>query len=415
MFMEVRTGTVSQINAYVKKILENNKILNNVNVKGEISNFKRHFSGHIYLTLKDEGGVLKAVMFRGAAQKLDFEPKDGMKVTARGRVSVYEAGGSYQLYIEEMRPDGIGSLYEEFERLKRKLAEEGLFDAGHKKPIPRFPQKVGVITAATGAAVRDIINVITRRYPLAEIVLYPAQVQGTGAAETVVKGIEYFNETNSVDTIIAGRGGGSIEDLWAFNEEIVARAIFVSHIPVISAVGHETDFTIADFVADMRAPTPSAAAELAVPSMDELMKTTSVLNDRMIQAMNNYIRQRQMYLSRLKLKTPKQRIEENSLRLDVVTKRLEHSYTKIVSEQKQQVQSLSQAMGNLFKLNLSQQKKRFGETVSKLEALSPLGVLSRGYAIPMDKGTVIKSAEQMHSGMEFELKMNDGIKECVVK
>ncbi len=413
--MEIRTGTVSQINAYVKKILDNNKILNNVNVKGEISNFKRHFSGHIYLTLKDEGGVLKAVMFRGAAQGLDFEPKDGMKVVARGRVTVYEAGGSYQLYIEEMRPDGIGSLYEEFERLKKQLAQEGLFSDEHKKPIPEFPQRIGVITAATGAAVRDIINVITRRYPLAEIILYPAQVQGAGAAESVVKGIEYFNSTSEVDTIIAGRGGGSIEDLWAFNEEIVARAIFASRIPIISAVGHETDFTIADFVADMRAPTPSAAAELAVPSAEELGKVIASDYQRLYQAMNGYVRHQRMYLERLKLKTPKQRIEENSLRLDVITKRLEHSYTGIVSNGMQKAERLSVALRNSFELKVAAEKKRFGETVSKLDALSPLGVLLRGYAIPMDGKNVIKSISQLESGMEFELRMSDGSKDCIVK
>ncbi len=413
--MEIRTGTVSQINAYVKKILDNNKILNNVNVKGEISNFKRHFSGHLYLTLKDEGGVLKAVMFKSAAMKLDFEPKDGMKVVARGRVTVYEAGGSYQLYIEELHPDGIGALYEEYERLKRQLAEEGLFSDEHKKPLPLFPERVGVITASTGAAVRDIINVITRRYPLAEIILYPAQVQGTGAAQSVVNGIKYFNATNSVDTIIAGRGGGSIEDLWAFNEEIVARAVFESKIPIISAVGHETDFTIADFVADMRAPTPSAAAEIAVPDILELAKQIEAYGERNVRAMNNCIRQLQMYLSRLRLKTPQQRIEENSLRLDVITKRLEHSYTRIVSNEKQKINSLSQAMESCFRLRISSEKKRFGEAISKLDALSPLGVLSRGYAIPMSEGAVIKSAKQLQSGMEFKLKMNDGVKDCIVK
>ena len=215
--MEPRVGTVSQINNYVKKIIDNNKILNNVWVKGEISNFKHHYSGHLYLTLKDEGGVLKGVMFRSAAQGLTFTPSDGMKVMARGRVSVYEAGGAYQLYIEEMIPDGVGELYVAYEKLKKQLAEEGLFDESRKKPIPKFPSAVGVVTAATGAAVRDIINVITRRCPMTKIIVYPAQVQGAGAAQSVVRAIEYFNKENNVDTIIAGRGGGSIEDLWAFN------------------------------------------------------------------------------------------------------------------------------------------------------------------------------------------------------
>lgn len=412
--MEVRTGTVSQINAYIKKILDHNIILNNVNVKGEISNFKRHFSGHIYLTLKDEGGVLKAVMFRGSASKLTFEPTDGMKVIARGRVTVYEAGGSYQLYIEEMRPDGIGSLYEQYEKLKRQLEREGLFDSSYKKPIPKFPKRVGVITAATGAAVRDIINVITRRYPMAEIVLYPAQVQGTGSAQSVVNGIEYFNAKKNVDTIIAGRGGGSIEDLWAFNEEIVARAIFASEIPIISAVGHETDFTIADFVADLRAPTPSAAAEIAVPSSAELHQRLNEINSRLIGAIGNGIRHRRLQLARCRLKTPKQRIEENALRLDAVTKRLESSYTRLLTEKSRRLERLSSAADSGFKLKLSHEQRRFASCVAKLDALSPLAVLTRGYAIPLKDNSVVKSVKQVSTGDRLEIKMHDGAVECEV-
>ncbi len=412
---EVRTGTVSQINAYVKKILDHNIILNNVNVKGEISNFKRHFSGHIYLTLKDEGGVLKAVMFRNAAATLDFDPKDGMKVIARGRVTVYEAGGAYQLYIEEMRPDGIGSLYEQYEKLKRSLEQEGLFSQQYKKPIPKFPKRIGVITAATGAAVRDIINVITRRYPLAQIILYPAQVQGVGSAQSIVKGIEYFNKSDNVDTIIAGRGGGSIEDLWAFNEEIVARAIFASDIPIISAVGHETDFTIADFVADLRAPTPSAAAEIAVPSALELRQRIDTDNARLIGAVTNGIKQRHMQLERCRLKTPKQRIEDNILRLDTISKHLVTGYTHILREKRVQTERIETGIESSFKLILAAQKRRFGACAAKLDALSPLSVLSRGYAIPMKNDSVIKSAEDMISGNEFDLKMADGSVECIVK
>ena len=231
-------GTVSRVNNYIKRLLDSRPVLNDLWVKGEISNFKRHSSGHIYLTLKDEHSVLKAVMFRSSAAGLKFAAEDGMKVLAHGRVSVYEAGGAYQLYIDEMTPDGVGALYLEYERLKKQLEEEGLFDQRYKKPIPRCPSRIGVVTAPTGAAVRDIINVATRRFPLAEIVIYPALVQGVGAKESIVKAIEYFNRTKTVDTIIAGRGGGSIEDLWAFNEECVARAIFASEIPIISAVGH---------------------------------------------------------------------------------------------------------------------------------------------------------------------------------
>lgn len=392
--MEPRVGTVSQINNYVKKILDNNKILNNVWVKGEISNFKHHYSGHIYLTLKDEGGVLKGVMFRSAAQGLTFTPSDGMKVMARGRVSVYEAGGAYQLYIEEMIPDGVGELYVAYEKLKKQLAEEGLFDESRKKPIPKFPSAVGVVTAATGAAVRDIINVITRRCPMTKIIVYPAQVQGAGAAQSVVRAIEYFNKENNVDTIIAGRGGGSIEDLWAFNEEITARAIFASKIPIISAVGHETDFTIADFVADLRAPTPSAAAEVAVPSSAEISNMLQNQKARLSEAVLKQTERRRLRLAAIKLKSPSERIQENSQRLDHITKRMEQG----------------------FKLKIESKKRVLGNVTAKIDAMSPLKVLSRGYAIPVENdGTVIRSAAQMESGREFTLKMTDGSRECIVK
>ena len=392
--MEPRVGTVSQINNYVKKIIDNNKILNNVWVKGEISNFKHHYSGHIYLTLKDEGGVLKGVMFRSAAQGLTFTPSDGMKVMARGRVSVYEAGGAYQLYIEEMIPDGVGELYVAYEKLKKQLAEEGLFDESRKKPIPKFPSAVGVVTAATGAAVRDIINVITRRCPMTKIIVYPAQVQGAGAAQSVVRAIEYFNKENNVDTIIAGRGGGSIEDLWAFNEEITARAIFASKIPVISAVGHETDFTIADFVADLRAPTPSAAAEVAVPSSAEISNMLQNQKARLSEAVLKQTERRRLRLAAIKLKSPSERIQENSQRLDHITKRMEQG----------------------FKLKIESKKRVLGNITAKIDAMSPLKVLSRGYAIPVENdGTVIRSAAQMESGRDFTLKMTDGSSECIVK
>lgn len=392
--MEPRVATVSQINGYVKKILDHNIILNNVWVKGELSNFKRHYSGHLYITLKDEGGVLKAVMFRGAAATLAFEPADGMKVLARGRVSVYEAGGAYQLYIEEMIPDGVGELYIAYEQLKKQLAEEGLFDERHKKPIPKFPKAVGVVTAPTGAAVRDIINVITRRYPMAEIILYPAKVQGTGAAESVVKAIEYFNATREVDTLIVGRGGGSIEDLWAFNEENTARAIYASEIPVISAVGHETDFTIADFAADLRAPTPSAAAEIAVPSTPELAARITADKSRIQQSIVSRIEGGRLLLKRFKMRTPKDRIDEYSLRVDAMTRSMENS----------------------LKMKTMSLRRRFAAQAAKLDALSPLQTLSRGYAIPTrEDGTVIRSVGEVKSGDEFTLRLKDGSRDCVVK
>lgn len=392
--MEPKIATVSQINGYVKKILDHNIILNNVWIKGEISNFKRHYSGHLYITLKDEGGVLKAVMFRSSAQSLAFEPQDGMKVLARGRISVYEAGGAYQLYIEEMTPDGVGELYIAYEQLKKRLEDEGLFSDAYKKPIPKFPKRVGVVTAPTGAAVRDIINVITRRYPMAEIVIYPAQVQGVGAAQSVVKAIEYFNATKEVDTLIVGRGGGSIEDLWAFNEEITARAIFASEIPIISAVGHETDFTIADFVADLRAPTPSAAAEIAVPPTLELKHRIDTDKNRILQNIIKRIENSKLLLRRFKMKTPKERIEDYSLKLD----------------------SLVKLMDGSFKMKEMTLRRQLAEQAGKLDALSPLQTLSRGYAIPTaEDGTVIRSVGEMKKGMEFTLRLKDGNTDCVVK
>ncbi len=392
--MEAKIATVSQINGYVKKILDHNIILNNVWVKGEISNFKRHYSGHLYITLKDESSVLKAVMFRASAQSLNFDPSDGMKVLARGRISVYEAGGSYQLHIEEMIPDGVGELYIAYEQLKKKLEDEGLFSPDHKKPIPAFPKSVGVVTASTGAAVRDIINVITRRYPMAEIVIYPAQVQGAGAAESIVRAIEYFNAVKEVDTLIVGRGGGSIEDLWAFNEEITARAIFASEIPVISAVGHETDFTIADFVSDMRAPTPSAAAEIAVPSMLELYNRIITDKNRIVRNMTGRIENSRLLLRRFKMRTPRDRIDEYNLRMDSLVKR----------------------MAGSVKMRAMSMRRSLAEQAAKLDALSPLQTLSRGYSIPTkEDGTVIRSAKDMEKGIEFTLRMKDGSAECVVK
>lgn len=391
--MEPKVATVSQINNYIKRVLDANTILNDIWIKGEISNFKLHYSGHMYITLKDEGGVLKAVMFKFAASGLNFKPEDGMKVMARGKVAVYEAGGAYQLYIYEMIPDGVGELYVAYEQLKKRLEAEGIFAPEHKKPIPQYPEKVGVVTAATGAAVRDIINVITRRYPYAEIILYPSLVQGAGAAENICRAIEYFNETKMVDVIIAGRGGGSIEDLWAFNEEAVARAIYASDIPIISAVGHETDFTIADFAADLRAPTPSAAAEIAVPSQLELISRIMVDKNRIANAMIKRLQEEKKRLENLKVKNPKERIQDEYIRIDNLEKQAEKN----------------------FKIKLLYEKERLGTLASKLDALSPLKVMARGYAIALDdEGNVIKNAADMESDMEFDLKLHDGEKRCRV-
>lgn len=389
-----KIATVSQINGYIKKILDNNIILNNIWIKGEISNFKAHYSGHLYITLKDEHSVLKAVMFKSAARTLQFKPEDGMKVLARGRISSYEAGGVYQLYVEEMTPDGVGALYIAYEQLKKKLEQEGLFDQEHKRAIPQYPERIGVITATTGAAVRDIIHVISRRYPYAQIIIYPSLVQGEGAAPNIVKGIEYFNQHKLVDTIIAGRGGGSIEDLWAFNEEIVARAIYASEIPVISAVGHETDYTIADFVADLRAPTPSAAAEIAVPSQIELKNLLTGTQVRLSQAITNRIAAMRARTERLTLKNPQGLIDENTMRLEHFIKDMEHC----------------------VRMCLQNKKEQMGGFCAKLDALSPLAVMARGYAIALKAdGTVIRSAKRLRKGSHFELKFRDGTKNCVVE
>lgn len=387
-------GTVSKVNNYIKRLIDSKSVLNNIWVKGEISNYKRHSSGHIYLTLKDESSVIKAVMFRSAASSLDFEPDDGTMVIAHGRVSVYEAGGTYQLYIEDMTRDGVGDLYKEFEKLKEKLSKEGLFDEQFKKQIPRYPNKIGVATAPTGAAVRDIINVITRRYPLAEIIIYPTLVQGVGAKESIVNAIEYFNAHCLVDTLIIGRGGGSIEDLWAFNEECVARAIFNSNIPIISAVGHETDFTIADFVADFRAPTPSAAAEISVPSQLELKRLVEIYYSRMSNAILKKIESYTKHLKLLTPRTPQDKINELSQKLDM----------KI------------QNMENIYKLKITEKRRRLAELCAKLDALSPLKTLMRGYSIAIDDGgNVLRKTNEFSKDKEFQLMLQDGNVDCIVK
>lgn len=386
-------ATVSQLNGFIKKTFEANPVFSDIWIKGEISNYKKHFSGHIYLTLKDEGGVLKAVIFKSNTYSLTFEPSDGMKVIARGRVSVYEPGGVYQLYITEMLPDGAGELYLAYEKLKIKLSDEGLFEEEHKKPIPKYPERIGIVTAPTGAAVRDIINVATRRFPLAKLILFPAKVQGSGAADSVCMGIEYFNSAKKCDVMIVGRGGGSIEDLWAFNEEKVAYAIYNSEIPVISAVGHEVDFTIADFVADLRAPTPSAAAELAAPSAKELYTRLEDYRYTIKTLVAADFERKANRLKMLKLITPQDYINNCSQRLDMAVKDMLVN-TKRIAE--------------LKRLQLS-------TVAARLDALSPLKVMMRGFALPVtDNGEVIKSVKKLDKEKDFVLKLHDGSRKCTV-
>ncbi|MBQ4067102.1 MAG: exodeoxyribonuclease VII large subunit, partial [Clostridia bacterium] len=330
--------TVTELNEYIKDLFDLNPPLTDIYIKGEISNYKAHSSGHLYFTLKDEGGALKCVMFRASAFSLGFRPENGMKVTAHGRVSTFVRDGAYQLYCDSMEPEGVGSLYIAYEQLKKKLESEGLFAEERKKPLPKIPSRVGVVTSPTGAAVRDIINVCKRRFPYAEVIVYPALVQGDGAVASVAGGIEYFNKSNMADVLIVGRGGGSIEDLWAFNSELVARAVAASHIPVISAVGHETDFTICDFVADKRAPTPSAAAEIAVPDILELKQKFQNIVSRESAILGKRFEYLREHLSQLEksrpLASPMNTIEDRRMAVASATDRLEISIGHIIERNK---------------------------------------------------------------------------------
>lgn len=383
--------TVTSLNEYVKMLLDKDQLLNGVYVKGEISNFVNHRTGHFYFTLKDEGGALRAVMFKSSNAKLKFLPENGMKIIAHGRVSGFVRGGDYQLYVDDIEPDGVGSLYIQYEQLKRKLEAEGLFSPTRKKPLPKIPSRVGIITSPTGAAIRDMINVTGRRFPFAEIVLYPSLVQGDGAPSGLIGALKYFNETKSVDVIIIGRGGGSIEDLWAFNNEELARAVASSGIPVISAVGHETDFTICDFAADKRAPTPSAAAELAVPETGELKRKFANVVSRM-----------ELSLTR--------KTESARRRLDSAAKsRAMMSPKNMIDDKRMAVISLSDRMDSVFGIFLEKKRGRFAKTTAKLEALNPMSVISRGYsAVFKPDGSVVKSVDQINVGDEFSFRTSDG-------
>ena len=389
--IEKQVLTVTQVNLYIKEMLSRDDVLSHITIKGEISNFKAHSSGHMYMSLKDETGVIRAVMFRSAAGRLQFRPENGMKVIASGRVSVYERDGQYQLYIEYMQQDGLGDLHIAFEKLKQKLSAEGLFDPKHKKPLPKYPKRIGVITAPTGAAIRDILNILSRRFKYADVVLYPVLVQGENAAMSIAVALKYFNENNAADVLIVGRGGGSIEDLWAFNEEIVARAIYDSRIPVISAVGHEVDFTISDFVADLRAPTPSAAAELVVPSQEEPRDKLNNVYGRLYSCAGRILEKNRLRLRLLTekpvLKTPERSLDERRLYIDGLYNRFENAYKNILKEKEQ-----------ALKLN-----------ASKLDGLSPLSALSRGFSVTKDEGgRVVKSVGQVKKGDKISVVVSDG-------
>lgn len=395
MEREILTVSVSQLNHYIKRVLDANSYLQDIIVSGELSNFKLHSSGHIYASLKDEGALIKMVMFKGNAMQLKFRPEDGMRVLVRGRISVYERDGVYQMYAESIEPDGVGSLYVAFEALKAKLSKEGLFDDQWKKPLPPYPERIGLVTAKTGAAVRDMIHVCKRRYPMAELIVMPVSVQGIGAAPEIAQAIERLNRDRSCDVMIVGRGGGSIEDLWAFNEEVVARAIFASDIPVVSAVGHETDFTIADFVADLRAPTPSAAAEVVCPSKQELLHFFNRQKERLESALIRFIETKQQTLKRLEdsygFTRFSDKLSENRQYIDALIKDLEQAFTSLAEQKRHMLESKTE----------------------KLDALSPLKTLSRGYSVAFAKdGTLISSVADAESGKAFSLRLKDGEADC---
>ena len=383
--------SVAQLNNYVKSVLDNDDNLNHLFVTGEISNYKPHYSGHMYMTIKDETASIKAVMFAGNASRLKFKPENGMKVIIFGTVSLFQRDGSYQLYINDMQPDGIGALNIAFEQLKKKLEAEGLFSKDHKKPIPKFPQKVGVVTSATGAAVQDIFNVLKRRYPVAEVVLRPCQVQGDGAANDIANAIKEFNKVKGADVLIVGRGGGSIEDLWAFNEEIVARAVFDSEIPVISAVGHETDVTICDFVADLRAPTPSAAAECAVPDCFELKANLLSYKQRLNTLSKNILEsERKRVLA----------IEKSGALKNPLLK---------INDSKKDILYLNEKLVNLTSSVIEANRSKVNALCGKLDALSPLGVIARGYSVTKSKEKIIKSIKDVKIDDEINVNLSDGM------
>ena len=391
--------TVSQINTYIKSVLDSDSNLKNIYVSGEISNFTNHYrTGHFYFTLKDENSSLKAVMFRSAAQRVSFEPENGMKVLVRANLSLYERDGIYQLYCEDMIPEGVGELTLAFEQLKEKLRQKGMFSDEHKKELPAYPEKIGVVTSPTGAALQDIISVLSRRYPAAEIVLEGDQVQGENAAEQIANAIRKFNRLKGADVLIVGRGGGSIEDLWAFNEEIVAQAIFDSDIPVISAVGHETDFTIADFVSDMRAPTPSAAAEIVAPDYREILysvdKTLDSMTDSVEKLLNGYI-MTAMYYEKIIA---------------------EHSPEKTVMLYSQCLEACENKIKSAINSKVDNYVNALGHYSARLEGTSPLKVLARGYSfVKDDNGFNIKSADEVKDGDNISVVLADGELECTVE
>ena len=388
--MEKKIFTVTEITKYLKDILAQDPLVNDIWISGEISNFHHHSSGHMYFTLKDQNSAISAIMFKGYNSQLKFQLEDGLKVIAHGYISIYEPRGTYQFYIDFMEPAGKGALYLAFEQLKEKLEKEGLFDPVHKNKIPLLPKKIGIVTSPTGAAIRDILSVIQRRFPNISLLIVPTLVQGEMASEQLVKGIEYLNSRGDIDLIILSRGGGSIEDLWPFNEENLARAIYNSSVPVISGIGHETDFTIADFVADLRAPTPSAAAELAISSRLELEKRIENSRERLSYAIGNKIRE---YRKRLE---------------GLMERRVFARPEELFSKEIQQLDDLSRRLEWSMEKELNSRKEEFQFLNGKLESLSPLKTLARGYSISSLQGKIIDSIDEVEIGQEIQIRVKDG-------
>jgi len=414
--------TVSQLNEYVKYLLDSSPILSKIAVRGEISNFIFHRSGHMYFTLKDEASAVKTVMFSSSAKRLKFLPENGMKVIVSGRISAFVRDGQYQLYADTMEPDGIGALYLAFEKLKAKLESEGLFDESRKKPLPAFPSSVGIVTSPEGAALRDMINISKRRYPLAKLTLFPAAVQGENAPRELLAGIEYFSESKSVDVIIIGRGGGSFEDLYGFNDEKLARAIAVCPIPVISAVGHETDFTICDFVASKRAPTPSAAAELALPESADIRRRLAESVQRAESALSasvSYARKRvERAAASRTLVSPDIFVADRRMSLISLEQRLDAQLraSGVIASGRERTASAEHRLVSAATIAVSKKRSVFESTVSKLEALNPLSVISRGYSAVFDsKGGVVSKIADLDVNDNFSLRVSDGIYYGIVK
>ncbi|MGG0740102.1 exodeoxyribonuclease VII large subunit [Niallia taxi] len=442
--MENRYLTIQALTKYIKRKFDVDPHLQHVHVKGEISNFKQHSSGHMYFTLKDDKARILAVMFARSAQGMKFKPENGMKVLVKASVTVYEQSGQYQMYVQEMSPDGIGDLYLAYEQLKKKLEADGLFSAAHKKPIPKYPDTIGIITSPTGAAIRDVLITIKRRYPIAKIIIFPALVQGEAAAPSIVKAINKANsmETPHIDVLIVGRGGGSIEELWAFNEEMVANAIFASSIPIISAVGHETDFTIADFVADLRAPTPTGAAEMAAPHMEELMERLLTRKARLIRATKERVDKEKHRLGKMEksyaFRYPKLLLDQKMEQLDRQNELLQRNINKLFLLKEEKHELITRRLSrshpqellhnaekdrvnlekNLIRnMNLIHQKKShmFQSIIGKMDALSPLKIMERGYNLAYSpEGKLISSINQVKEDEQIELRLSDGTVEARV-